>query len=117
MRISPQATPENDPFVSIIKKLEALSEQSDGEVSVLLHYQDGWLGCEVSDDSPGIAPEHIETIFQKGFSTKGGEHGVSLTLPRQQAEQPGGTLTVESEPGVFTQFFVQSPWSSGRKSA
>ncbi|AXF77519.1 ATP-binding protein [Erwinia tracheiphila] len=102
MRISPQATPENDPFVSIIKKLEALSEQSDGEVS---------------DDSPGIAPEHIETIFQKGFSTKGGEHGVSLTLPRQQAEQPGGTLTVESEPGVFTQFFVQSLWSSGRKSA
>ncbi|MCX8959275.1 two-component system sensor histidine kinase DcuS [Erwinia psidii] len=95
--------------------LEALSEQSGGEVSVLLHYQNGWLGCEVSDDGPGIAPEHIQAIFQKGFSTKGGEHGVGLTLAQQQVEQLGGSITVESEPGVFTQFFVQLPWDSERK--
>ncbi|WP_158783408.1 sensor histidine kinase [Pantoea sp. BAV 3049] len=97
--------------------LEAMAAQSDGEVSVLLHYHNGWLGCEVSDDGPGIAPEHIRTIFDKGFTTKGGEHGVGLTLARQQAEDLGGSIAVESEPGVFTQFFVQLPWDSERKSA
>ncbi|MGE9551974.1 sensor histidine kinase [Erwinia amylovora] len=97
--------------------LDAMAAQPDGEVSVLLHYHNGWLGCEVSDDGPGIAPEHIQTIFDKGFTTKGGEHGVGLTLARQQTEDLGGSLAVESEPGVFTQFFVQLPWDSERKSA
>ncbi|MFC0141731.1 sensor histidine kinase [Erwinia mallotivora] len=95
--------------------LEAMSGQPAGEVSVLLHYQSGWLGCEVSDDGPGIPSEQVSLIFDKGFSTKGGEHGVGLALARQQVEQLGGSITVESEPGVFTQFFVQLPWDSERK--
>jgi len=96
--------------------LDAMAEQPNGEISVLLHYQNGWLGCEVSDDGPGIAPEHIPAIFDKGFTSKGGEHGIGLTLVRQQTEDIGGSIMVESEPGIFTQFFVQLPWDSERKS-
>jgi len=40
-----------------------------------------------------------------------------LYLARQQIEKLGGELSVESEPGVFTQFFVQIPWDSERNSA
>ncbi|VTP14310.1 Sensor histidine kinase DcuS [Phytobacter ursingii] len=96
--------------------LDAMSRQSDGEIGLLLHYQNGWLSAEVSDDGPGIAPEHIDAIFHKGYSTKGENRGVGLFLARQQCENLGGSITVESEPGVFTQFFVQLPWDSERKS-
>lgn len=94
--------------------LDAMSGQPEGEISLLLHYQNGWLSSEVSDDGPGIAPDKIDAIFTKGFSTKGENRGVGLFLARQQTENLGGSIAVESEPGVFTQFFVQIPWDSER---
>ena len=97
--------------------LDAMSGQSEGEVGLLLHYQNGWLSGEVSDDGPGIPPANIDAIFNKGFSTKGENRGVGLFLASQQLRELGGTLAVESEPGVFTQFFVHLPWDSKRKRA
>lgn len=97
--------------------LDAMSGQSEGEVDLLLHYQNGWLSGEVSDDGPGIPPANIDAIFNKGFSTKGENRGVGLFLASQQLRELGGTLAVESEPGVFTQFFVHLPWDSKRKRA
>ena len=96
--------------------LEALGQESGGEISVSLHYRHGWLHCEVNDDGPGIAPEHIEHIFEKGVSSKGTERGVGLALVKQQVENVGGNISVESEPGIFTQFFVQLPWNGERAS-
>ncbi|SUX78600.1 MULTISPECIES: sensor histidine kinase [Citrobacter] len=96
--------------------LEALGQESGGEISVSLHYRHGWLHCEVNDDGPGIAPERIDHIFEKGVSSKGTERGVGLALVKQQVENVGGNISVESEPGVFTQFFVQLPWNGERAS-
>ena len=100
-----------------IASLDAMSGQREGEVGLLLHYQNGWLSGEVSDDGPGIPPANIEAIFNKGFSTKGENRGVGLFLASQQLRELGGTLAVESEPGVFTQFFVHIPWDSERNIA
>jgi len=83
----------------------------------MLHYQNGWLTCEVSDDGPGIMPDHLATVFDKGFSTKGENRGVGLFLLKQQTEHLGGSVSVESEPGVFTQFLVQLPWDGGNQTA
>ncbi|EEC8119382.1 two-component system sensor histidine kinase DcuS, partial [Escherichia coli] len=49
--------------------LEALGPEPGGEISVTLHYRHGWLHCEVNDDGPGIAPDKIDHIFDKGVST------------------------------------------------
>ncbi|PIF22454.1 sensor histidine kinase [Candidatus Pantoea floridensis] len=97
--------------------LDALSEQVEGEIHVMLHYQNGWLTCEVSDDGPGIEAERLNTIFEKGFSTKGENRGVGLFLLKQQTENLGGSVSVESEAGIFTQFLVQLPWDGGNQSA
>lgn len=97
--------------------LDAMEGQQEGEIGLLLHYQNGWLSCEVSDDGPGIDPTQLEYIFTKGFSTKGENRGVGLFLARQQIQNLGGDISVESEPGVFTQFFVHIPWDSERKIA
>lgn len=97
--------------------LDAMEGQQEGEIGLLLHYQNGWLSCEVSDDGPGIDPTQLESIFTKGFSTKGENRGVGLFLARQQIQNLGGDISVESEAGVFTQFFVHIPWDSERKIA
>lgn len=97
--------------------LDAMEGQPEGEITLLLYYQNGWLSCEVSDDGPGIDPVQLEAIFTKGFSTKGENRGVGLFLARQQIQNLGGDITVESEPGVFTQFFVHIPWDSERNIA
>lgn len=97
--------------------LDAMHDQPEGEIDLLLHYQGGWLSCEVSDDGPGIDPLHLEDVFTKGYSTKGENRGVGLFLARQQIQNLGGDITVESEPGVFTQFFVHIPWDSERNIA
>lgn len=65
----------------------------------------------MSDDGPGIPENNIDAIFNKGFSTKGENRGVGLFLANQQLRELGGTLAVESEPGVFTQFLFIS-WDS-----
>lgn len=96
--------------------LDALAEQPGGEISVSLYYRNGWLHCEVNDDGPGITPERIDSIFEKGVSSKGTGRGVGLALVKQQVESLGGNIFVESEPGVFTQFFVQIPWDGERAS-
>lgn len=96
---------------------DALSQQPEGEVSVLLHYQQGWLTCEVSDDGPGIPPDQLDAIFEKGFSSKGEQRGVGLFLSKQQTLSLGGEIIVESDPGVYTQFLVQLPWDGGEENA
>lgn len=57
----------------------------------------------------GSHPIKSITFFDKGVSTKGSERGVGLALVKQQVENLGGSIAVESEPGIFTQFFVQIP--------
>ncbi|WP_054179095.1 sensor histidine kinase [Trabulsiella odontotermitis] len=96
--------------------LDALGNQPGGEISVSLHYRNGWLHCEVNDDGPGIEADRINHIFVKGVSTKGADRGVGLALVKQQVEGLSGNISVESEPGVFTQFFVQIPWDEARAS-
>ena len=95
--------------------LEALDRQPEGEIHLLLHYQNGWLACEVSDDGPGIAAGLESAIFTRGFSSKGEQRGMGLFLVKQQLETLGGDISVESEPGVYTQFFVQLPWGKGNE--
>ncbi len=96
--------------------LDAAGE-SEGEITVLLHYQNGSLACVVSDDGPGIPAGQLDAIFDKGFSSKGDNRGVGLFLARQQTESLGGKIAVESEPNVYTQFFVQLPWDGESKIA
>ena len=78
---------------------------------------DSGVEVTIADNGPGIPPANIDAIFNKGFSTKGENRGVGLFLASQQLRELGGTLAVESEPGVFTQFFVHLPWDSKRKRA
>jgi len=97
--------------------VDTLQGQQEGEIEVFLHYSHGILTASVSDNGPGIAPELLSSIFEKGFSTKGKQRGVGLYLVKQQIENCHGNIQVESVPGIFTQFTLTLPWDSERNNA
>jgi signal transduction histidine kinase len=60
----------------------------------------------VRDDGPGIPEEVQERIFDKFYKGAGGGAGLGLAIARQIAEQHGGSITLQSEPGR-TEFRVE----------
>ncbi len=60
---------------------------------------------QVSDNGPGIAPEHLDSIFVPFFTTKRNGTGVGLSVSRQLMQANRGFMSVRSAPGqgsVFT---------------
>jgi signal transduction histidine kinase len=66
----------------------------------------------VRDNGVGIPPEHREKLFQPFFTTKPTGQGTGLGLSISYeivTQQHGGTITVDSEVGNFTEFTVRLP--------
>ena len=66
----------------------------------------------IRDNGTGIAPEVKEKIFNPFFTTKPAGEGTGLGLSMSHdivVKQHGGTIDVETEPGVFTEFIITLP--------
>ena len=69
----------------------------------------------VSDNGPGIAPEHQSRVFERFYrvddarSRETGGTGLGLAIVRHIALLHGGDVTVESEVGVGTTFTLTLP--------
>lgn len=77
--------------------------------TVLLRLEaDEHIYISVEDNGSGIGPERIHTIFERfqtGNSRTGS--GIGLYLVKKYVERHGGTIRVESNPGVRTCFTVE----------
>jgi len=72
----------------------------------------GAVEVRVRDNGTGIAPENRDKLFQPFFTTKPTGEGTGLGLSISYdivTQQHGGTIEVDSEPGVFTEFTVRLP--------
>jgi C4-dicarboxylate-specific signal transduction histidine kinase len=81
-----------------------------GKIRVGLYAAEGRVRIEVQDDGCGIAPEHLERIWEPFFSTKGeGGTGLGLGICRRIVEEHGGTIRVHSALGRGATFTVELP--------
>jgi PAS domain S-box-containing protein len=72
----------------------------------------GAVKIAVRDNGIGIAPEHREKLFQPFFTTKPTGEGTGLGLSISYdivTQQHGGTMSVDSRVGEFTEFTVRLP--------
>ncbi len=80
------------------------------EVDVcLIEEEDKGLLIAVEDTGCGIPPKVQQRMFQQGFSTKGEGRGTGLALVWNIVQAYGGTLRVESVPGMGTTFTINIP--------
>jgi two-component system NtrC family sensor kinase len=70
------------------------------------------IEIRVRDNGVGILPEYREKLFQPFFTTKptGEGTGLGLSISYETiTQQHGGTITVDSQVGDFTEFTVWLP--------
>jgi PAS domain S-box-containing protein len=78
---------------------------------------------EVQDTGVGIAPADQERIFERFYraepsrSSKTGGAGLGLAITRKIVERHGGTIELDSEPGVGSTFRVLLPLTPVRETA
>lgn len=91
----------------------------EGEVVLELEVSDGRLVCSVTDTGPGIAPEHVEHVFEPFWQVDHGEGhritgtGLGLAVARRLARLMGGDLRLETELGAGSRFTLDLPIDPG----
>jgi signal transduction histidine kinase len=87
------------------------SMPNGGELSIYSLYlpdnQEVHIG--VSDTGPGITPEVQSRIFEPFFTTKEGGTGLGLAVSYEIAQNHGGTITVNNNPGPGSTFTLSLP--------
>lgn len=76
-------------------------EPGKGKIHVRTENTQQGILLEVKDNGPGIAPEHLDSVFDPLFTTKKGSGGTGFGLAnvRKIVEEHGGTVSVASTPG------------------
>lgn len=78
----------------------------------LLPLQEGrYVKIIIEDYGTGISQEHIQKIFDPYFTTKKNGSGLGLATAYSIIKQHDGNITVESEIGVGTTFYIYLPAS------
>lgn len=86
-----------------------------GNVQVDCRVQGNDLRLQVTDNGPGISKRAMNLLFQVGYSTKFNpdtgdiNRGVGLPAVKYIVDELGGTIQVDSQPGVRTQFDILLP--------
>jgi two-component system phosphate regulon sensor histidine kinase PhoR len=86
-----------------------------GQVTLSLVPHDSVVSIEVCDTGIGIAPEHLDRIFERFYrvdpsrSRRGGGVGLGLAIVKHLTGAMGGRVFVESTPGKGSVFTVQFP--------
>jgi signal transduction histidine kinase len=80
-----------------------------GELRLSVWPLDKGLRVTVADTGVGISRDDLQRVFTPFHTTKRTGIGVGLPLARRSAERLGGSLRLESTPGVGTQAILELP--------
>ncbi|QSQ13078.1 sensor histidine kinase [Myxococcus landrumensis] len=92
---------------------------SGGRVRVHAEVLPGVLLLHVEDTGRGIAPEHLDKVFERFYrvdparSRATGGVGLGLAIVRQLVEAHGGQVSVESTVGEGSRFSLRFPLDAG----
>ncbi|MFD2920664.1 sensor histidine kinase [Terrimonas rubra] len=82
-----------------------------GQISVNMQEQKDKIVIDVKDSGKGISKQHLDKIFNPGFTTKKRGWGLGLSLCKRIIKQyhKGELFVLASEPGRGTTFRIVLP--------
>jgi signal transduction histidine kinase len=80
-----------------------------GTLRIACHAERGSVEIDVEDTGVGIAPEHLQRIFDLYFTTKEKGSGIGLSMVYRIVQLHDGDVEVQSTPGVGTRFKLVFP--------
>jgi signal transduction histidine kinase len=80
-----------------------------GTLTVSAHKDGDMVAIDVGDTGCGIAPEHLDKLFEPLFTTKPKGIGLGLAVCKNLVEANGGSISVESDAGKGSTFTVSLP--------
>ncbi len=97
----------------ILNAIEAMPQGGELKVENSLHRvpQNGseYIRVAITDTGCGIAPENLSRLFDRYFTTKKEGTGLGLAVVDRVVKAHGGLISVESQLGKGTTFFVDIP--------
>ncbi len=117
----PLAWGDRDRILQVLTNLLGNAERHSGQGGRVFiaaaRLRPGRIGVAVSDDGPGIAPEHLDRIFDRLYQVgdagrrreAGSGLGLGLAIARNIVEAHGGTIAVRSRVGHGTTFRFTMP--------
>ena len=98
---------------TILNAVDALPR--GGRIRLTTRVTSDCVIATISDNGVGMAPEVQKRIFDPFFTTKGeGGTGLGLSVVYGIVQNAGGTITVESAPGLGTTLRLELPAAQGR---
>lgn len=100
----------NQVFMNIlVNAVHAIEDK--GDIFIKTWSDDRYAYVSTRDTGTGISEEHLERIFDFGFSTKRSHTGMGLGLSicRNIIDKHKGEIKVETEPGKGTEFVICIP--------
>jgi signal transduction histidine kinase len=93
----------------LINAYQSISGKGEIRIStVLIDHQ---VRISISDTGSGIRKEHLDRVFDPGFTTKGVGvgTGLGLSISARIIQDHNGTISVESEVGKGSTFTILLP--------
>ncbi|RMF70255.1 MAG: hypothetical protein D6743_00560, partial [Calditrichaeota bacterium] len=109
-RIKSNASQLNQVFMNlIVNAIDAI--EGPGEIFIRTFAQNEHVVVEIQDTGAGIPQEHLQKIFEPGFTTKGVRvgTGLGLAIVYKIMEALSGRVEVESQPGQGATFRIILP--------
>ena len=85
------------------------SIEGEGELRITASATSAAVTIAIADTGCGIAPEDVDNVFSPFYTTKEKGTGLGLAVAGKIVESHAGALSVESELGKGTTFFVRLP--------
>lgn len=102
-------------FINLLDN--ALKFTEEGTIRLAFREENNWLVIHIKDTGIGMEKEHLSRIFErfyrvdKGRSRKQGGTGLGLSIVKHIVELYNGTIRVDSELGVGTEFEIRLPFT------
>lgn len=99
-------------FYAATKRKESAPDGFEPTLTVATKNLGGRVEIRIRDNGTGISQDVKEKMFNPFFTTKPAGEGTGLGLSMSHdivVKQHGGTIDVNTEPGVFTEFIITLP--------